>query len=53
MLNNLCVQLNQTVNVTLNAQYIPLWPLRVIHPTGPDKETTPSWDLLAPTRGWI
>lgn len=31
--------LQQRVKVTRLCQYIPLWPLRVIHPTGPDKGT--------------
>lgn len=33
------IQLHQTVNVTRPSHYIPLWPLKVTHPTGPDKGT--------------
>jgi len=33
------IKLHQRVNVTRLSHYIPLWPLRVTHPTGPDKGT--------------
>jgi len=33
------IKLHQRVNVTRLSHYIPLWPLRVTHPAGPDKGT--------------